>query len=83
MKIKVAKKRILKVLESDKPTLVKYKKIRQLMVPRAEKDLKTRVKKTLPVIKTIYNDAGARELAGGLDLEKTADFITFLENAGK
>jgi len=83
MNIRVARRRVMKVLESDKSVLEKYNKIRKYFVPHTEKNAKKTINKVLPYLKSIYNDQTARDLVTNLDFEKTADFISFLETNQK
>jgi len=79
MNIHVTKRRVIKVLESDRPVLEKYLKVRKLFIPHATKNIKKQVQSVVPILKQIYNDQEARGLIENLDFEKTADFISFLE----
>ncbi len=83
MNIRVTRRKVIKILESDKPTLEKYKRIRKYFVPLTGKKVEKQIKFVIPILKKIYSDPEARTLVENLDFEKTSDFLTFLETSKK
>jgi hypothetical protein len=86
MRVRIARTRILKIINGNLPVADKYNRIRKLMLPvgeRIRKNKKRLIATAVPYLREIYNDQEARILAQDLNLSQTADFLTFLEKITK